>query len=310
VRSTLFVIPAEFAGVPVFGLGWLLLAWIVISVAGLAMLTRRRGWSGEAAGTIPLVLMVAAAIALFLPMLVETGPGGIRGVPVRGFGVMFMLAAIASVGLAAYRAWQIGLDPEIIVSLSFTMLLAGIVGARVFYVVQYWPEFSRPTIAETLQALANFTKGGLVVYGAVLVGLPAGIWFLHRRHLPILPMADLIAPSMVLGQAIGRIGCFLNGCCYGGVMSRRGSRPTTRAEIGAPSPTTTVRVGEAAAMRSVVSTWRPRASRRKPVPIAVSPAPPGYMAAGPPSTGDAARIATTPPRTRSTRPANDGGPLG
>jgi phosphatidylglycerol:prolipoprotein diacylglycerol transferase len=51
----------------------------------------------------------------------------------------------------------------------------------------------------------------------VLVGQPAGIWFLHRRHLPILPMADLIAPSMVLGQAIGRIGCFLNGCCYGGV---------------------------------------------------------------------------------------------
>ncbi len=217
MRSTLFVIPAELAGVPVFGIGWLLLAWVIVSVIGLLILARRQGWNRDTAGSIPFLLIVAAAIAFVLPMLVENSPGGVRGIPVRGFGVMFMLAAIAGVGLAAYRAQQIGMDPEIIISLSFTMLLAGIIGARVFYVVQYWHEFARPSFAETLQALANFTKGGLVVYGAVLFGLPAGIWFLHQRKLPILPMADLIAPSMALGQAIGRVGCFLNGCCYGGV---------------------------------------------------------------------------------------------
>jgi phosphatidylglycerol:prolipoprotein diacylglycerol transferase len=65
--------------------------------------------------------------------------------------------------------------------------------------------------------MLNVTKGGLVVYGSVLAGVPAGIWYCLRRGLPILTIGDLIAPSMVVGLALGRIGCFLNGCCFGGV---------------------------------------------------------------------------------------------
>jgi phosphatidylglycerol:prolipoprotein diacylglycerol transferase len=110
-----------------------------------------------------------------------------------------------------------GIDTEVVYSLAFTMFIAGLVGARLFYIVPNWDEFQEPTLAATARSLLNFTKGGLVVYGSVIFGLPAGIWFLRRRGLGILPMADIIAPSMALGQAIGRLGCFLNGCCYGGV---------------------------------------------------------------------------------------------
>ena len=217
MRSTLFFIPAEVAGVPVFGVGWLLLVWLVIGLAVLAVFVRRQGFSRETLSYIPFVVIVAAVIAFVLPNLVEPGAGGRLGVPIRGFGVMFMLATVAGVGLAAYRAWQLGIDTEVIYSLAFTMFIAGLVGARLFYVVPNWDEFQEPTLAQTARSLLNFTKGGLVVYGSVIFGLPAGIWFLRRRGLAILPMADLIAPSMALGQAIGRLGCFLNGCCYGGV---------------------------------------------------------------------------------------------
>lgn len=218
MRSTLFYIPAEIAGVPVFGIGWLLLAWLFLSGLFLAILIRRQGFSRDAASYIPFLAIVALVIVFGLPMLVEAESNGrTQGIPVRGFGVMLVLATIAGVGLAAYRARRMGLDPEVIYSLAFCMFVAGIIGARLFYVIQKWNEFQQPTMAATLQAVMNFTKGGLVVYGSVLAGVPAGVWFLRRRKLPILAVCDIIAPSMVVGLAIGRIGCFLNGCCFGGV---------------------------------------------------------------------------------------------
>jgi phosphatidylglycerol:prolipoprotein diacylglycerol transferase len=136
---------------------------------------------------------------------------------------MLMLATIIAVGLAAYRAWQVGIDPEAIYSLAFVMFIAGILGARLFYIVQYWQHFvafdsaGRVNWPATLGAMVQLTEGGLVVYGSVLAGLPAGFWYCRKRGLPILAVGDIIAPSMVVGLALGRIGCFLNGCCFGGV---------------------------------------------------------------------------------------------
>lgn len=219
MRTILFYIPAEFAGLPVVGVGWLLAAWIVFATIVLLYAWRRPGGSGaEALSYLPLVGMVAAAIVFLLPMLMERTPEGeALGIPIRGFGVMMMLAIGGGVGLACYRARQMGIYPEIIIGLATFMIIAGLIGARVFYVVQYWDEFERSTFAATVQALLNFTKGGLVVYGSVIAGVPAGIWYLRRHRLPILAIGDIIAPSMVVGAALGRIGCFLNGCCFGGV---------------------------------------------------------------------------------------------
>jgi phosphatidylglycerol:prolipoprotein diacylglycerol transferase len=229
LRTILFYIPAELAGLPVLGVGWLLGAWVLASLALLAWLVRRQGWNRDTASYVPFLLVVGVVIGYLLPLMVEVSPAGEPiGIPVRGFGVMLMLATIAGVGLAAYRARQVGLDPEVIYSLAFCMFIAGIVGARLFFVVQYFHEFVHRTpggaidVPKSLAALFNVTQGGLVLYGSVLAGVPAGIWYLRRRGLPILAVADIIAPSMALGQSLGRVGCFLNGCCYGGVCLTAG----------------------------------------------------------------------------------------
>lgn len=237
MRSTLFYIPAEFAGLPLFGFGWLLAAWIVFSIALLVWITRRPNGKDEIYGFLPVLVIVGLVIAFLLPGMVESSPDGRPlGVPVRGFGVMLMLATIAGVGLAVYRAWQVGIDPEVIYSLAFVMFLAGILGARLFYVVQYWPQFIHFTpsgalnVAATFQSLLNVTKGGLVVYGSLLAAVPASIWFCLRRGLPVLTIGDIIAPGMLVGQAIGRLGCFLNGCCFGSVCLTAGYAMTFPAD--------------------------------------------------------------------------------
>ncbi|HEX7449006.1 MAG TPA: prolipoprotein diacylglyceryl transferase family protein [Pirellulales bacterium] len=209
--QTLFYIPREVAGVPVFGAGWLLAIWAAASVVWLAWHVRRHGFGPEVTGNLPLLATLGVVIGWVLPQLCEP-----EGLPIRGYGVMLLLGLASGVGLAAYRARQVGVNPELIYSLAFWLCLAGIVGARVFYVIEYWPEYQRPTLAQTLQAMANFTKGGLVVFGSA-IGAGLALWvFVRKYRLPGLALADLIAPSVMLGLAFGRVGCFFNGCCFGG----------------------------------------------------------------------------------------------
>jgi len=193
----------------------LLLGWILLSAVIIGLLIRKQGWNQETASYLPFLGVVAVVIAVLLPNMVDFADGADGekiplGIPVRGFGVMMMLAMLAGVGLAMYRAWQMGIDPEVITSLAMWMIFPGIIGARLFFIIEYWGEF------KTLLSLFDVTKGGLVVYGSVIGGVPFGVFYLVRRGLPVLAMLDIIAPGMVVGAALGRIGCFLNGCCYGG----------------------------------------------------------------------------------------------
>ena len=80
--------------------------------------------------------------------------------------------------------------------------------------------FKSANWSETLVKVLKFTEGGLVVYGSLIGATLAFFWFVRRHRLPALAMADLIAPSLMVGLALGRIGCLLNGCCYGGETSR------------------------------------------------------------------------------------------
>jgi phosphatidylglycerol---prolipoprotein diacylglyceryl transferase len=123
------------------------------------------------------------------------------------------------VGLSIYRAKQMGVDPEVIFSLSFWMFLLGILGARLFFVIEYLPDFIRnkETWLDVLKAVINVPQGGIVLYGAFFGGITAALVFFNWRKLPVLAMADIIVPGMVVGAALGRVGCFLNGCCFGGL---------------------------------------------------------------------------------------------
>jgi phosphatidylglycerol:prolipoprotein diacylglycerol transferase len=209
--SELFRIPYEVGGVPLFGMGVLLAIWAIGSAATIIGLIRKSASSVEVLGSLPVLLLLGAAV-IFLPRIFP------EGLPVRGYGVMLLVAIVAGVGLAMHRARQGGLDPEIILSLSIWLVVCGIVGARLFYVTEYWDEsFAGKSVRETLLEVANIPEGGLVIYGGLIGAAFGFVVFVLKHGLPLLAMADLLAPSMAVGLAFGRIGCFLNGCCYGGV---------------------------------------------------------------------------------------------
>lgn len=217
MRQTLFAIPEELGGIPVFGFGWLLSVWFIAAVVTLIVLYRRHGWGSETLGSLPVLAALGAAIAFLLPMLVIPGVG----LPIRGYGAMLLLAIVAGVGTAAFRARQENQDAEEIYTLAFWMIISGIIGARLFFVIQYWDQFQRDTLAKTLIEVLKFTEGGLVVYGSLIAALLAFAYFCYRFQRCPLVIGDRIGPSMLLGLAIGRLGCLLNGCCYGGVCDEQ-----------------------------------------------------------------------------------------
>jgi phosphatidylglycerol:prolipoprotein diacylglycerol transferase len=116
-----------------------------------------------------------------------------------------------------YRARRVGLDPEVILSLAVWLVISGFIGARLFYVIEYWNEkFVHQRPLQTLLDIVNVPEGGLVIYGGFIGAVVGMALFVRKQNLPLLAIADLIAPSMMVGLALGRVGCFLNGCCYGG----------------------------------------------------------------------------------------------
>jgi phosphatidylglycerol:prolipoprotein diacylglycerol transferase len=233
MRQTLFYIPHELFGLPVFGWqGWAAMLWLVVTVALIAWLVRKQGWTEETYSYFPVLLVLGFAVTFLLPGLEEVRESVLEGagketlgLPIRGYGVFLLLAVVAGIGLAVYRARLMGVDPEIILTLAFWMFICGIAGARAVYVYQYWDTqfyVTDPNAPwyETLKRVVDVSKGGLVVFGSLIGGLGAALAYCYVRKQPFLAIADLIAPSLVLGLAIGRIGCLMNGCCYGGLCDR------------------------------------------------------------------------------------------
>jgi phosphatidylglycerol:prolipoprotein diacylglycerol transferase len=215
--TTLFHVPSRLpwgaGSLPVFGYGLLLAALAIGGAIAAAVTARRHGWP-TAARTLGGPLLLAAAVILFVLPALDDG----QGVPVRGYGVMLLTAALAGTWLSVVRGRAVGFDADTILALGMEVFLAGIVGARLFYVAQYHDAFFPPgrSLVESLAAVVNVPAGGLVVFGSLPTAALAAWWFARRRGLPLLRLADCIAPGLLVGLAIGRLGCFLNGCCYGG----------------------------------------------------------------------------------------------
>jgi phosphatidylglycerol:prolipoprotein diacylglycerol transferase len=210
--SELLRIPIITAGgVPIFGVGVALLVWLTFSAWGLVSMAKVVGWPAALKAHLPTILVVAAAIALFIPRYFPDG------VPVRGYGVMVLTGSVAGIALAVYRGQKVGIFAEEIMGLAIALFIGGVIGARLFYVIEYWDNGIRKADwLSTLKAALSFTEGGLVIYGAFIGAMIGFAFYVSRRKLPALALADLIVPSMLLGLAFGRIGCLLNGCCYGG----------------------------------------------------------------------------------------------
>ena len=136
-------------------------------------------------------------------------PGTALEVPVFGYGVFVFLGFAAALWLAIRRARRARIASEHLLDLGLWMLLAGVIGGRVLFVVMFWDQMQGP-----LDLIAIW-RGGLVLYGGVIGAMAALLVFALRHRLPLLRLLDLLAPAVILGVGIGRIGCFMNGCCWG-----------------------------------------------------------------------------------------------
>ncbi|MSR32714.1 MAG: PDZ domain-containing protein [Gemmataceae bacterium] len=156
-------------------------------------------------------------------------------IPVYGFGMMLFLAFVLCTWLAGKRAAERGIPPGKIQDLSIWVFLGGLIGARTLFLLQQQP---RPTLMEFLTQFPRIWDGGIILYGSVAGGM-AGLfihWWLvfRKQNFPFLLVADILAPSVALGVAIGRVGCLMNGCCFGQPVEP--AHPTITVSFPLPSP--------------------------------------------------------------------------
>ncbi|MCG3126087.1 MAG: Prolipoprotein diacylglyceryl transferase [Phycisphaerae bacterium] len=136
--------------------------------------------------------------------------------PVPGFGLMLMIGFLLSIVWATRRAARSGANPDVILNCGFIGLIAGVVGCRVMYVAHYWDDFARyGHPLKVIFAIFDVTRGGLEFYGGVILTAIATLVYLRRWGHSVRWYLDILTPSLALGLAIGRLGCFLNGCCWG-----------------------------------------------------------------------------------------------
>jgi prolipoprotein diacylglyceryltransferase len=150
-------------------------------------------------------------------------------IPVYGFGMMLFIVFVVTTWLAGRRAEREGMPRERVQDLVLWTFLGGLLGARIFYIIQYRADLQKGHETEVatffgavwfwVKEFCGIWNGGIVFYGSALGGYLAAL-IAHRRFLKPLnvsvwKLADALAPSIAIGLCLGRIGCFLNGCCWG-----------------------------------------------------------------------------------------------
>jgi phosphatidylglycerol:prolipoprotein diacylglycerol transferase len=126
------------------------------------------------------------------------------------YGVLLAIAFLAGLFVASRQAKKAGLDSTRITDMAVWVLIAGLLGAKLLLVVVDWRYFT----SHPGEIFMLFKSGG-VFYGGLLGGILVAWWYVRRYKLPGWQVADVLAPGVVIGQAIGRLGCFSAGCCWG-----------------------------------------------------------------------------------------------
>jgi phosphatidylglycerol---prolipoprotein diacylglyceryl transferase len=204
------------AGLPL----WLVLLVVILALAAalyaLAPLAPR--WKihpknvQATAGWVAVAGLVVGGLAYFFA---DTG------LPIYGFGMMLFLAFLACNWVGGRRAEQEGVPKEVVQDLGIWLIVGGLIGARLTSL------FSSGHMPESLwKAFIQFISiwdGGIVLYGAFIGGIVAYVlaYILVFRKIGVstLKLGDILAPTLAVGLCLGRVGCFLNGCCYGQVAS-------------------------------------------------------------------------------------------
>ena len=133
---------------------------------------------------------------------------------VHWYGLMMAVAFLAGLWTAARRGMREGIPQEKILDLGPWLIVGALLGARAVYVVTYWREqFAGRPFSEIFM----IQHGGLVYYGGLIGASLACVVYARLKKIPLWKAADILAPSIALGYVFGRIGCLMNGCCYGTV---------------------------------------------------------------------------------------------
>jgi phosphatidylglycerol:prolipoprotein diacylglycerol transferase len=135
----------------------------------------------------------------------------------RAYGLSLALSFLIGLSLMRREARLVGLNPDRIANLGFVLIIFGVLGGRLGYVLYHLPDFiEHPLdIINPFHASGPFGIAGLNLQGGLIGGLVAGVIYLRSTRLPILPSLDAAAPAAAFGIFLTRIGCFLNGCCFG-----------------------------------------------------------------------------------------------
>ncbi|NUO07581.1 MAG: prolipoprotein diacylglyceryl transferase [Candidatus Brocadia sp.] len=137
-----------------------------------------------------------------------------KSIPIYSYGFMLMVAFLVAITIARWRAKKEGIDPNKITDLGIYLVLTGILGARLFFIIQFFEDYKN-----NLLSVFKIYEGGLVYYGGLFAGIVTLFVYVRKHHLSFLKLVDILMPSAALGLGFGRIGCFLNGCCFGKVAS-------------------------------------------------------------------------------------------
>ncbi|MBE0426488.1 MAG: prolipoprotein diacylglyceryl transferase [Nitrospirae bacterium] len=139
------------------------------------------------------------------PVLFRFGP-----ITIYTYGFLVAAGFLLGLALAIRQAKKEGIPHNKIVDLGFYILIAALVGSRLFFIF-----INTGYYIENPLDILKIWEGGLVFYGGVLLAVPTAIWYARKNFLGIWKTADIFAPSIAIGHAIGRLGCFFAGCCYG-----------------------------------------------------------------------------------------------
>jgi len=142
------------------------------------------------------------------PVLFRLGP-----LTVYSYGFMLSLSLLAAVFLTRRQAAREGIQPQTALDFTLILMVAGVIGSRVLFVILNWSWYSGRPLA--IIGLGGEGLAGLSIHGGLIGGVVTGYILTRRHRIPFAAMADLVARPLALGMGLGRVGCFLRGCCYG-----------------------------------------------------------------------------------------------
>ena len=128
------------------------------------------------------------------------------------YGFLVSMGVLIGLWISVRNSERLGINGEKAWNLGILVVLAGIVGAKVLYIINDWGEYSAHP--SEIFSISTLQAGG-VFSGGLIFAFAAAAWYVRRHHMPALRTCDAFAPGLALGHAIGRVGCFAAGCCYG-----------------------------------------------------------------------------------------------